>query len=236
MQQGVQSQVKTVPVRIIQNQGSQPYKLPKLNLRFQPEEQQVIEAARIIPTVTVPLSFLQQLIYLAQQNKQLRSINNTIEERSDACAEELIKDITQQKEVQNFQQPIEQESVQIQNKLLKLQIDFIKNSDISREFVQTYFMDNIALLPHYQRWIQQIEVNNITDMLVLCNAEQKNPQYIDIFKTLFQRLSFDFYAKHAYVITLRSNDKNKQQVLEQIGEISGKIARPQEYFYFSKKL
>ncbi|CAD8095285.1 unnamed protein product [Paramecium primaurelia] len=226
--------LKYAPIKIIHNKvgdSDEKRKYPPLNLRFQPADE---ITTRQDPTVTIPLSFLQQLIQQAYQNKQLRTINNPsihIEENRNDAVEELIKQIEiQQKGIY----PIDEET-KVQNALLQNHMNFMLENDQAKEIVDNFFQDNLNLKPHFQTWLKQLEIKAIQDMYILCHFDPKGQQCQDIFKLLFQKLSIEFYSKHAYAQILRSDLSEKLKCLSYIGEIFNKIAKPQEFYYFKSR-
>ncbi|CAK63204.1 unnamed protein product (macronuclear) [Paramecium tetraurelia] len=226
--------LKYAPVKIIHNDianSEERRKYPQLNLRFQPADETI---TRQDPTVTIPLSFLQQLIQQAYSNKQLRTLNNPsfrVEENRNDAVEELIKQIEIQ---QKGFYPIDEEK-KIQNVLIQNQMNFIFQHEEAIQIIEIYFSENTNLKPHFKTWLQQFEVKAIQDMLILCHSDPKGQQCQDLFKTLFQKLSIEFYQKHAYAQVLRSDQQEKLKYLSQIGEILNKITKPQEYYYFKQR-
>ncbi|CAD8120078.1 unnamed protein product [Paramecium sonneborni] len=226
--------IKYAPIKIIHNDianNEERRKYPQLNLRFQTIDETI---TRQDPTVTIPLSFLQQLIQQAYSNKQLRTINNPsfrVEENRNDAVEELIKQIEiQQKGIY----PIDEEK-KIQNALIQNQMNFISQNEEAIQIIDAYFSENINLKPYFKTWLQQLEVKAIQDMLILCHSDPKGQQYSDLFKALFQKLSIEFYQKHAYAVVLRGDQQEKLKYLSQIGEILNKITKPQEYYYFKQR-
>ncbi|CAD8208479.1 unnamed protein product [Paramecium octaurelia] len=225
--------VKYAPIKIIHNDivnNEERRKYPQLNLRFQLSDESI---TRQDPTVTIPLSFLQQLIQQAYSNKQLRAINNPsfrVEENRNDAVEELIKQIQIQ---QKGFYPIDEEK-KIQNALIQNQMNFIFSNEEAIQIIDTYFADNTNLKPLFNTWLSQLELKAIQEMLILCHSDPKGQQYSDLFKALFQKLSIEFYQKHAYAYVLRSDQQEKYKYLSQIGEILNKITKPQEYYYFKQ--
>ncbi|CAD8106221.1 unnamed protein product [Paramecium sonneborni] len=228
--------LKYAPIKIIQNKvgnNQEKRKYPPLNLRFQPADE---IPKRQDLTVTIPLSFLQQLIQQAYSNKQLRRINNPsirIEENRNDAVEELIKQIEIQQKGIYF---IDEEQ-KIQNMLLQNHMNYMLENVEAKEIVDNFFQENINLKPHFWNWLKQLEVKSIQDMYFLCHCDPKGQQQCsDMFKLLFQKLSLEFYSKHAYAQILRSDLTEKLKYLSQIGEIFNKIAKPQEFYYFKSRL
>ncbi|CAD8089361.1 unnamed protein product [Paramecium sonneborni] len=227
--------VKVAPIRIVQNQheqsGSQNQttKYPQLNLQFQFQKS-------FTPAVTIPLSFLQQLIQQAQSNKILNQIGESkmVNQEQSQAVNNLITQIQYQK--QGTQKPQDNnEDFLIKSYLIKSQMKFITEDTTSIEKVKLYFTDNQNLLPHFWAWINSIEVKALEEMLMLCYINQSSTQRIqDIFKSLFKLLSIEFFQKHAYAQILRSNLQEKIKYLSEIGDILNKIVKPQDYFYFNK--
>ncbi|CAD8103087.1 unnamed protein product [Paramecium sonneborni] len=227
--------LKYAPIKIIHNKvvgnSEEKQKYPQLNLRFQPAEE---ISPRQDPTVTIPLSFLQQLIQQAYSNKQLRTINNPsirIEENRNDAVEELIKQI----EIQQKGIFLVDEEKKIQNVLLQNHMNYMLENIEAKEIVDNFFQENINLKPHFWIWLKQLEVKAIQDMYILCHFDPKGEQCSDMFKLLFQKLSIEFYSKHAYAQVLRSDLSEKLKYLSQIGEIFNKIAKPQEFYYFKSR-
>ncbi|CAK66989.1 unnamed protein product (macronuclear) [Paramecium tetraurelia] len=226
--------VKYAPIKIIHNDivsNEERRKYPQLNLRFQLSEESI---TRQDPTVTIPLSFLQQLIQQAYSNKQLRAINNPsfrVEENRNDAVEELIKQIQIQ---QKGFYPIDEEK-KIQNALIQNQMNFIYSNEEAIQIIDNYFADNTNLKPLFNTWLSQLELKAIQEMLILCHSDPKGQQYQDLFKALFQKLSIEFYQKHAFAYVLRSGQQEKLKYLSQIGEILNKITKPQEYYYFKQR-
>ncbi|CAK73787.1 unnamed protein product (macronuclear) [Paramecium tetraurelia] len=228
--------VKVAPVRIVQNQhdqnGSQPQttKYPQLNLQFQFQK-------CFTPAVTIPLSFLQQLIQQAQSNKILNQIgeNKTVQQEQSEAVNNLITQIQYQKQGTSKSQDSNEDSP-IRLYLIKSQMKFITEDTTSIDKVKLYFADNQNLLPHFWAWINSIEFKALEEMLMLCYSNPSNTKRIqDIFKSLFQTLSIEFFQKHAYAQILRSNLQDKIKYLSVIGDILSKIMNPQDYFYFNKQ-
>ncbi|CAD8068464.1 unnamed protein product [Paramecium sonneborni] len=227
--------VKVAPIKIVQNQheqsGSQNQttKYPQLNLQFQFQKS-------FTPAVTIPLSFLQQLIQQAQLNKILNQIGQTkiTKQGQSEGVNNLITQIQYQKQGTQKSQE-NNEDFQIKLYLIKSQMKFIIEDSTSIETVRLYFADNQNLLPHFWAWINSIEVKALEEMLILCYTNSSSAQKIqDIFKSLFKILSIEFYQKHAYALILRSNLQEKIKYLSVIGDILSKIVKPQDYFYFNK--
>ncbi|CAD8148686.1 unnamed protein product [Paramecium octaurelia] len=227
--------VKVAPIKIVQNQheqsGSlnQTTKYPQLNLQFPFQK-------CYSPAVTIPLSFLQQLIQQAQQNKILNQIGETkvVKQEQSEAVNNLISQIQYQKQGTSRQQDSNEDTL-IKLYLIKSQMKFIIEDTSSIEKVKLYFADNQNLLPHFWAWINSIEIKALEEMLMLCYSNPSNTKRIyDIFKSLFQTLSIEFFQKHAYAQILRSNLQDKIKYLSVIGDILSKIINPQDYFYFNK--
>lgn len=108
-------------------------------------------------------------------------------------------------------------------------MQFLQKNSHSRQAVEEYFIENPNLKPHFHKWLEQTEVRAIEDMLLMCSADPKPQQYQDLFKQLFQKISVEYYTKHAYAQIMREhdlNDKEKLKYLSVAAEILGKIAKP----------
>ncbi|CAK86980.1 unnamed protein product (macronuclear) [Paramecium tetraurelia] len=237
--QETKKNVKVAPIKIVQNQnemnGSQNQNpaYSQLNQIF-PFHNRCANYKQFTPAVTIPLSFLQQLIQQAQSNKIL---NQLIEPKIPLVKQEqseAVNNLITQIQYQKLENIKHQDDTQIKMYLIKSQMKFIIEDFVSKERVQLYFADNENLLPHFWKWIRSIELKGLEEMLILCYTNPSNTKKIqDVFKSLFQKLSIEFYQNHAYAQILRSNLQDKIRYLSAIGDILNKIVKPQDYFYFN---
>ncbi|CAD8177965.1 unnamed protein product [Paramecium pentaurelia] len=238
--QETKKNVKVAPIKIVQNQNemnvsqNQNPTYPQLNLQF-PFQNRCTNYKQFTPAVTIPLSFLQQLIQQAQSNKILNQLIEPkiplVKQEQSEAVNNLITQIQYQK-LENIKH--QDEDTQIKMFLIKSQMKFIIEDFVSKERVQLYFAENENLLPHFWKWIKSIDLKGLEEMLILCYTNPSNTKKIqDIFKQLFQTLSIEFYQNHAYAQILRSNLQDKIRYLSAIGDILNKIVKPQDYFYFN---
>jgi hypothetical protein len=114
-------------------------------------------------------------------------------------------------------------------------IKFILQSKEAAQLISSQLQNIEQLRNYFCSWVQQKQLTKLEDVLLVCspNLRQESSQeekVIELFKTLFKQLLYEYLRKHSFCDSIRDSHSDKR--LEISRDLLHHILKPKEFYEF----